>query len=174
MNINALKAVAKTVRALSMDGVQAANSGHPGLPMGCADLGAVLFGDLLKHNPAQPDWVDRDRFVLSAGHGSLFLYSLLHLSGYGLSKKDLAQFRQLDSKTPGHPEYGHTPGVETTTGPLGAGLSNAVGMAIAQEMQAARFNTEEHKILDHHIYVLAGDGCMMEGLTSEASSLAGT
>ncbi len=173
MNKKALEAVAKTVRTLSMDGVQAANSGHPGLPMGCADLGAVLFSDLMNHDPAHPGWANRDRFVLSAGHGSMFLYSLLHLTGYGLSRKDLMNFRQIDSLTPGHPEYGHTVGVETTTGPLGAGVSNAVGMAMAQEMMAARFNTEKHQVIDHYIYALAGDGCMMEGLTSEASSLAG-
>jgi len=173
MNKNALEAVAKTVRTLSMDGVQAANSGHPGLPMGCADLGAVLFSDLMNHDPSHPGWANRDRFVLSAGHGSMFLYSLLHLSGYGLTREDLKNFRQIGSQTPGHPEYGHTIGVETTTGPLGAGVSNAVGMAIAQEMLAARFNTEDHTIIDHYIYALAGDGCMMEGITSEASSLAG-
>lgn len=173
MNKDGLEAIALSVRAISMDAVQAANSGHPGLPMGCADLGATLFCEIMAHNPAEPQWPNRDRFVLSAGHGSMLLYSLLHLTGYGLTEEDLRAFRQLDSLTPGHPEYRHTVGVETTTGPLAAGLSNAVGMAIAQEMLAARFNTGEHKILDHHIYVLAGDGCMMEGLSAEASSLAG-
>ncbi|HOV64877.1 MAG TPA: transketolase, partial [Spirochaetia bacterium] len=173
MNIKALEAVAKTIRSLSMDGVQKANSGHPGLPMGCAELGALLYGEVLKHNPKDPAWIDRDRFILSAGHGSMLLYSLLFLSGYGLTKEDLMNFRQLDSKTPGHPEYGVTVGVETTTGPLGAGFSNAVGMAIAEQMLAARFNTEKHRIIDHYTYVLSGDGCMMEGITSEAASLAG-
>ncbi len=173
MNNNALKAVAKTVRALSMDGVQKANSGHPGLPMGCADLGALLYGEVLNHYPADSQWVNRDRFVLSAGHGSMFLYSLLFLSGYGLTLDDLKKFRQLGSLTPGHPEYGHTKGVEITTGPLGAGISNVVGMAVAQEMLAGKFNTKAHKIIDHYIYALAGDGCMMEGISSEASSLAG-
>lgn len=173
MNTKALEAVAKTIRALSMDGVQKANSGHPGLPMGCAELGALLYGEVMKHNPKDPAWINRDRFILSAGHGSMFLYSLLFLTGYGLTKEDLMNFRQLDSKTPGHPEYGWTAGVETTTGPLGAGLSNAVGMAIAEQMLASRFNTAKRTIIDHYTYVLSGDGCMMEGVTSEAASLAG-
>ena len=173
MNNDAIKAAATTVRALSMDGIQKANSGHPGLPMGCADLGALLYGEILKHNPADPGWMNRDRFVLSAGHGSMFLYSLLHLCGYGLTIDDLKNFRQIGSLTPGHPEYGHTKGVEITTGPLGAGISNVVGMAIAQEMNAARYNTADHKVIDHYIYSLAGDGCMMEGVSAEASSLAG-
>ncbi len=173
MNSNGIKAAALSIRALSMDGVQAANSGHPGLPMGCAELGAVLFGDVLKHYPEDPLWADRDRFVLSAGHGSMFLYSLLYLSGYGLTLEDLKKFRQLGSLTPGHPEYGHTPGVETTTGPLGAGFSNAVGMAVAEAHLASKFNTAEHTIVDHYTYALSGDGCMMEGITSEAASLAG-
>ena len=173
MDIKALNAVAKSIKALSIDGIQKANSGHPGLPMGCAELGAVLYGEILKHNPAKADWIDRDRFVLSAGHGSMFLYSLLHLAGYGLTIDDLKQFRQLGSLTPGHPEYGHTKGVETTTGPLGAGFGNAVGMAIAEQMLAAKFNTESRKIIDHYTYVLAGDGCMMEGVSAEAASLAG-
>src|SRR6056297_3063227 len=173
MDIEALKASALSVRALSMDGVQAANSGHPGLPMGCAELGSLLYGEILKHFPTHPEWVDRDRFVLSAGHGSMLLYSLLHLSGYDLSKKELKKFRQVGSRTPGHPEYGMTPGVETTTGPLGAGFSNAVGMAIAESILADTFNTDLHQIIDHHPYPLAGDGCMMEGITSEAASLAG-
>jgi len=173
MDIDALKASALSVRALSMDAVQAANSGHPGLPLGCAELGSLLYGEVLKHFPSLPDWVDRDRFVLSAGHGSMLLYSLLHLSGYDLTKEELTKFRQVGSLTPGHPEYGLTAGVETTTGPLGAGFSNAVGMAIAETMLAEKFNTDAHTIVDHFTYTLAGDGCMMEGITSEAASLAG-
>lgn len=173
MDIDALKASALSVRALSMDGVQAANSGHPGLPLGCAELGSLLYGEVLKHFPSLPDWADRDRFVLSAGHGSMLLYSLLHLSGYDLPKEELAKFRQVGSLTPGHPEFGLTPGVETTTGPLGAGFSNAVGMAIAETMLADTFNTATHTIVGHYTYTLAGDGCMMEGITSEAASLAG-
>jgi transketolase len=156
-----------------MDGVQAANSGHPGLPMGCAELGALLWGQEMNYNPADPAWPNRDRFVLSAGHGSMFLYSLLHLSGYDLPLSELKQFRQVGSKTPGHPEYGHTVGIETTTGPLGQGISNAVGLAIAEQMAAGTYNTADHKIIDHYTYVLAGDGDMMEGISSEASSLAG-
>ncbi len=173
MDTKSLKSAAKTIRALSIDGIQKANSGHPGLPMGCAELGAVLYGEIMKHNPEKSDWADRDRFVLSAGHGSMFLYSLLYLSGYGLTIDDLKQFRQLGSKTPGHPEFGLTKGVETTTGPLGAGFGNAVGMAIAEQMLAAKFNTEDQKIIDHFTYVLSGDGCLMEGVSSEAASLAG-
>ncbi len=173
MNKQGIDAAALSIRALSMDAVQAANSGHPGLPMGCAELGAVLYGDIMKHNPEDPLWADRDRFVLSAGHGSAFLYSLLHLSGYGLTIEDLKNFRQLGSLTPGHPEYGHTVGVETTTGPLGAGFTNAVGMAIAEAHLAAKFNTSDAEIVNHYTYALSGDGCMMEGLTSEAASLAG-
>ena len=173
MNKSGLEAVALSVRALSIDGVQKANSGHPGLPMGCAELGAVLYGEILKHYPKDSAWADRDRFVLSAGHGSMFQYSLLHLCGYKVSKEDLMNFRQLESKTPGHPEYGETDGVETTTGPLGAGFSNGVGMAVAERMLAEKFNTEKHKVVDHYTYVLSGDGCMMEGITSEAASLAG-
>ena len=173
MNIKAIEAVALSIRSLSMDGVQKANSGHPGLPMGCAELGALLYGEILKHHPAEPGWINRDRFVLSAGHGSMLLYSLLHLSGYGLTLDDLKSFRQLGSPTAGHPEYGAAKGIETTTGPLGAGFSNAVGMAIAEQMLAARFNTSDHEIVDHYTYVLSGDGCMMEGVTSEAASLAG-
>jgi transketolase len=166
-------AIATSIRSLSMDGVQAANSGHPGLPMGCAELGALLYGEILNHNPADPGWPNRDRFVLSAGHGSMFLYSLLHLAGYGLPLDELKRFRQIGSKTPGHPEYGHTVGVETTTGPLGQGIANGVGFAIAERMSAGIYNTSEHTIIDHYTYVLAGDGCMMEGISSEASSLAG-
>ena len=173
MNIPALKSLACSVRSLSMDAVQAANSGHPGLPLGCADLGALVYGEVLKHDPTHPDWIDRDRFILSAGHGSMWLYSLLHLTGYALPLSELKNFRQLGSKTPGHPEYGMTPGVETTTGPLGAGFSNAVGFAIAETKLAAEFNTPTHKIVDHYTYALAGDGCMMEGISSEAASLAG-
>jgi transketolase len=156
-----------------MDAVQAANSGHPGLPLGCAELGAVLYGSIINVNPKAPDWVNRDRFVLSAGHGSMLLYSMLHLSGFDLSLNELKRFRQLGSRTAGHPEYGDIPGIETTTGPLGAGFSNAVGMAIAETMLAARFNTEKHEIIDHCTFVLTSDGCLMEGVSSEAASLAG-
>ena len=173
MNIDGLTASALSVRALSMDAVQKANSGHPGLPMGCAEIGSLLYGEILKHTPYAPEWIDRDRFVLSAGHGSMLLYSLLHLSGYDLPLEELKRFRQVGSKCPGHPEYGLTPGVETTTGPLGAGFSNAVGMAIAETYLADTFNTKQHTIIDHYTYSLAGDGCMMEGVTSEAASLAG-
>ena len=165
---------ANAIRALSMDAVQKANSGHPGAPMGMADIAEVLWGDFLKHNPTNPKWADRDRFVLSNGHGSMLIYSLLHLSGYDLSIDDLKQFRQLHSKTPGHPEYGYAPGVETTTGPLGQGISNAVGMAIAEKTLAAQFNRPGHDIIDHNTYVFMGDGCMMEGISHEACSLAGT
>ena len=168
-----LNKVPNIVRGLSVDMIEKAKSGHPGLPLGCAEIGAALFGDVLKHDPTLPDWPDRDRFVLSAGHGSSWLYSLLHLSGYGLSLDDLKSFRQFNSKTPGHPEYAETPGVEITTGPLGQGFANAVGMALAEKMLAARFNSEDYKIVDHYTYTLLGDGCMMEGITSEAASLAG-
>ncbi|MBB1316053.1 transketolase [Shewanella sp. SR43-4] len=168
------KVLANAIRALSMDAVQKANSGHPGAPMGMADIAEVLWNDFLKHNPTNPNWVDRDRFVLSNGHGSMLIYSLLHLSGYELPIEELKQFRQLHSKTPGHPEYGYTPGVETTTGPLGAGLSNAVGMAIAEKTLAAQFNRPGHDIVDHFTYCFLGDGCLMEGISHEASSLAGT
>ncbi|MFT6131336.1 MAG: transketolase [Shewanella sp.] len=157
-----------------MDAVQKANSGHPGAPMGMADIAEVLWNDFLKHNPTNPNWVDRDRFVLSNGHGSMLIYSLLHLTGYELPIEELKQFRQLHSKTPGHPEYGYTPGVETTTGPLGAGLSNAVGMAIAEKTLAAQFNRPGHDIVDHFTYCFLGDGCLMEGISHEVSSLAGT
>ena len=168
-----LNKVANTIRGLAVDMVEKANSGHPGLPLGCAEIGAVLFGNIMKYEPNSPDWPDRDRFVLSAGHGSAWLYSLLHLSGYDLSLDDLKQFRQLHSKTPGHPEYGDTPGVEVTTGPLGQGFANAVGMALSEKMLAARLNTKDHKIIDHYTFTLMGDGCMMEGIVTEAASLAG-
>jgi transketolase len=157
-----------------MDAVQKANSGHPGAPMGMADIAEVLWNDHMKHNPVNPDWADRDRFVLSNGHGSMLIYSLLHLTGYDLTLDDLKNFRQLHSKTPGHPEYGYAPGVETTTGPLGQGVTNAVGMAIAERALAAEFNRPGHEIVDHHTYVFMGDGCLMEGISHEACSLAGT
>ncbi|MEX0963710.1 MAG: transketolase [Pseudohongiellaceae bacterium] len=168
------KQSANAIRALSMDAVQKAKSGHPGAPMGMADIAQVLWCDFLRHNPGDPNWFNRDRFVLSNGHGSMLIYSLLHLTGYDLSIEDLSQFRQFDSKTPGHPEYGYTPGVETTTGPLGQGLANAVGMAIAEKTLAAQFNREGHQIIDHYTYVFAGDGCLMEGISHEVCSLAGT
>jgi transketolase len=168
-----MKQIANTIRALSMDGVQAANSGHPGMPMGMADVGAVLWSKYLKHNPQNPNWADRDRFILSAGHGSMLIYSLLHLSGYDLSMDDLKNFRQWGSKTAGHPEFGHTIGVETTTGPLGQGCGNAVGMAIAEEMLAARFNTDAHKVVDHYTYVICSEGELEEGISNEVFSLAG-
>jgi transketolase len=166
--------LANAIRALSMDAVQKANSGHPGAPMGMADIAEVLWNDFMHHNPVNPKWPNRDRFVLSNGHGSMLIYSLLHLTGYDLGIEDLKQFRQLHSRTPGHPEYGYTPGVETTTGPLGQGITNAVGMAIAEKMLAGQFNQEGHKIVDHYTYVFMGDGCMMEGISHEACSLAGT
>jgi len=173
MDNASLQSAATAVRILSMDAVQKSNSGHPGLPMGCAELGALLYGELLNHYPDDPQWINRDRFVLSAGHGCMLLYSLLYLSGYGLTLEDIKNFRQLGSKTPGHPEYGQTRGVETTTGPLGQGIGNAVGFALAETQLAARFNTEKHKIIDHYTYVLVGDGDLMEGISSEACSLAG-
>ena len=166
--------LANAIRALSMDAVQKAKSGHPGAPMGMADIAEVLWRSHLKHNPQNPDWANRDRFILSNGHGSMLLYSLLHLSGYDLSIEDIKQFRQLHSKTAGHPEYGEAPGIETTTGPLGQGLANAVGMAIAEKTLADQFNQDNHQIVDHHTYVFAGDGCLMEGISHEACSLAGT
>ncbi len=165
---------ADAIRALSMDAVQKANSGHPGMPMGMADIAEVLWCDVLRHNPAHPEWPNRDRFVLSNGHGSMLLYSLLHLSGYALPMEELERFRQLHSMTPGHPEYGMTPGVETTTGPLGQGLANAVGMALAEKLTAAHFNREGFPLVDHYTYVFLGDGCLMEGLSHEVCSLAGT
>ncbi len=166
--------LANAVRALSMDAVQRAKSGHPGAPMGMADIAEVLWNDYLRHNPSNPGWVDRDRFVLSNGHAAMLLYSLLHLSGYKLPIEQIRNFRQLHAQTPGHPEYGCAPGVETTTGPLGQGLSNAVGMALAEKVLAARFNRPGFEIVDHHTYVFAGDGCLMEGVSHEACSLAGT
>ena len=173
MDVKGLEAAAKSIRSLSMDAIQKANSGHPGLPLGCAELAAVLYGEVLKHNPADSHWTDRDRFVLSAGHGSMLLYSILHLSGYDVMLDDIMQFRQAGSRCPGHPEYGITDGVECTTGPLGQGVAMAVGMAMAESMLAARFNTEKHTIVDHYTYALVGEGCLMEGVSSEACSLAG-
>ncbi|HEY3699634.1 MAG TPA: transketolase [Spongiibacteraceae bacterium] len=166
--------LANAIRALSMDAVQKANSGHPGAPMGMADIAEVLWRDFLHHNPCNPAWPNRDRFMLSNGHGSMLQYSLLHLTGYDLGIDDLKQFRQLHARTPGHPEYGYTPGVETTTGPLGQGLANAVGMALAEKILAAQFNRPDHAIVDHHTYVFLGDGCLMEGISHEVCSLAGT
>jgi transketolase len=170
----ARRELANAVRALSMDAVQRANSGHPGAPMGMADIAEVLWNDFLKHNPADPNWSNRDRFVLSNGHGSMLLYSLLHLSGYDLTIDDLRNFRQLHSKTPGHPEYGYAPGVETTTGPLGQGIANAIGMALAEKVLAAQFNRPGYSIVDHQTYTFLGDGCLMEGISHEVCSLAGT
>ncbi|MEE3240106.1 MAG: transketolase [Pseudomonadota bacterium] len=166
--------LANAIRALSMDAVQQANSGHPGAPMGMADIAEVLWNDYLSHNPANPDWHNRDRFVLSNGHGSMLIYSLLHLTGYDLSIEELKNFRQLHAKTPGHPEYGYAPGVETTTGPLGQGITNAVGMALAEKVLAAQFNQAGHNVVDHKTYTFLGDGCLMEGISHEACSLAGT
>ncbi|WP_371231360.1 transketolase [Pseudomonas sp. QE6] len=165
---------ANAIRALSMDAVQKANSGHPGAPMGMADIAEVLWRDYLKHNPGNPQWADRDRFVLSNGHGSMLIYSLLHLTGYDVTVDDLKNFRQLNSRTPGHPEYGYTAGVETTTGPLGQGIANAVGMALAEKVLGAQFNRDGHTIVDHFTYAFLGDGCMMEGISHEVASLAGT
>ena len=166
--------LANAIRVLSFDAVQKANSGHPGAPMGMADIAEVLWRKFLKHNPSNPNWHNRDRFVLSNGHGSMLIYSLLHLTGYDVSIDDLKSFRQLHSKTPGHPELGYTPGVETTTGPLGQGIANAVGFAIAEKTLAAQFNREGHNIIDHHTYAFLGDGCLMEGISHEVASLAGT
>ncbi len=166
--------LANAIRALSMDAVQKANSGHPGAPMGMADIAEVLWNSYMRHNPCNPSWPNRDRFVLSNGHGSMLIYALLHLTGYDLSIDDLKSFRQLHSKTPGHPEYGYAPGVETTTGPLGQGMTNAVGMAIAEKVLAAHFNRHGHDVVDHHTYVFLGDGCLMEGISHEACALAGT
>jgi len=173
-NMTSRRELANAIRALSMDAVQKANSGHPGAPMGMADIAQVLWNDFMRHNPTNPQWSNRDRFVLSNGHGSMLIYSLLHLTGYDLPIEELKNFRQLHSRTPGHPEYGYAPGVETTTGPLGQGITNAVGMAIAEKALAAQFNKDGHKIVDHHTYVFLGDGCLMEGISHEACSLAGT
>ncbi len=168
------KTLANAIRALTMDAVQKANSGHPGAPMGMADIAEVLYNDFMRHNPANPEWCDRDRFVMSNGHGSMLPYAVLHLAGYEISVEDLKNFRQLHSKTPGHPEYGYTPGIETTTGPLGQGIGNAVGMAIAERTLAAEFNRDDFNIVDHFTYAFMGDGCMMEGISHESCSLAGT
>ncbi|MFT7546707.1 MAG: transketolase, partial [Candidatus Azotimanducaceae bacterium] len=168
------KRQANAIRALAMDAVQKAKSGHPGAPMGMADMAEVLWTQFLSHNPSNPDWANRDRFVLSNGHGSMLMYSLLHLTGYGLSIEEIKNFRQLGSQTPGHPEYGYTKGVETTTGPLGQGFANAVGMALAEKLLAARFNKPDIEIIDHQTYVFVGDGCLMEGISHEVASLAGT
>ena len=176
MNVTTLshRELANAIRALSMDGVQKAKSGHPGAPMGMADMAEVLWRGFLKHNPTNPNWADRDRFVLSNGHASMLIYSLLHLTGYNVTLDDIKNFRQLNAKTAGHPEFGHLPGIETTTGPLGQGIANAVGMAIAERTLAAQFNKPAHTIVDHHTYVFMGDGCMMEGISHEVCSLAGT
>ncbi len=173
LNIEILSKAATEARGLCMDAVQASQSGHLGLPLGCAEIGAVLFGYALKYNPDQPRWINRDIFVLSGGHGSMFLYAWLHMSGYDLPMSEIKRFRQLHSKTPGHPEFGDTPGVECTTGPLGQGVGNAVGISVATKMAAARFNTAEHKILDQHVICLCSDGDMQEGVASEACALAG-
>jgi transketolase len=174
MNITALEKIALSVRALTIDAIQKANSGHPGLPLGAAELGAFLYGELLRHDPADPAWPDRDRFVLSAGHGSMLLYSLLHMAGYrDMSLEDIKSFRQPGSRAAGHPEYGLAGGIEATTGPLGQGVAMATGMALAETMLAARFNTAAHTIVDHHTYVFVGDGCLQEGVSAEAASFAG-
>ena len=173
MNEKGIAAAALSIRSLSMDAIQKAKSGHPGIAMGASELAALLYGEIMKHNPANSKWADRDRFVLSAGHGSMLLYSILHLSGYKVSLDDIKNFRQIGSKCAGHPEYGLTDGVECTTGPLGQGVSMAVGMAIAETMLAARYNTEKHTIVDHYTYSLVGEGCLQEGVASEACSLAG-
>ncbi|MCE5256433.1 MAG: transketolase, partial [Spirochaetaceae bacterium] len=168
MNKEALGKIALSVRSLSMDAIQEAKSGHPGLPLGAAELGAFLYGEAMKYDPKDPEWIDRDRFILSAGHGSMFLYSMLHMAGFDLSLDDIKHFRKVGSKCPGHPEYGAAPGIETTTGPLGQGLSTAVGMAMAETMLGAKFNTPSHKIFDHYTWVLSGDGCLQEGVAAEA------
>src|SRR5436189_932773 len=172
LNIKIFSEAANQARGLCMDAVQASKSGHLGLPLGCAEIGAVLYGYALKYNPNKPRWINRDIFVLSGGHGSMFLYAWLHMSGYDLPMSEIKRFRQLHSKTPGHPEFGETPGVEATTGPLGQGVGNAVGIAVAAKMAAARFNTDDHKIFDQHIICLAGDGCLQEGVSAEACAFA--
>src|SRR5438034_9683139 len=172
LNIEILSKAANQARGLCMDAVQASQSGHLGLPLGCAEIGAVLFGHALRYNPDQPRWINRDIFVLSAGHGSMFLYAWLYLSGYDLPMSEIKRFRQLHSKTPGHPEFGDTPGVECTTGPLGQGVGNAVGIAVAMKMAAARFDTSEHRIFDQHCICLAGDGCLQEGVSAEGCAFA--
>ncbi|NLD60684.1 MAG: transketolase, partial [Clostridiales bacterium] len=172
--MNKEQMVVNAIRVLSAEAVQKAKSGHPGMPMGAASMAYALWGRQMKHNPQNPKFLDRDRFVLSSGHGSMLLYSLLHLFGYGLSIDDLKAFRQFGSKTPGHPEYRHTTGVETTTGPLGQGIANAVGMAMAERRLAAKFNREGFPVVDHYTYAILGDGCMMEGISHECCSLAGT
>src|SRR5438045_9725120 len=166
--------LSNAIRALAMDAVQAANSGHPGMPMGMAEIAVALWGRHLRHNPRNPQWPNRDRFVLSNGHGSMLIYALLHLSGYDLPMSELRNFRQLHSKTPGHPEVGITPGVETTTGPLGQGLANAVGMALVERLMAAEFNRPGHTVVDYRTYAFVGDGCLMQGISHEVCSLAGT
>ena len=173
MNIAALSQASNEARGLAMDAIAACKSGHLGLPLGSAEIGATLFGSALNYNPADPHWLNRDRFVLSAGHGSMFIYSWLHLAGYDVSLQDLKDFRKLHSKTPGHPEFGETPGVEATSGPLGQGTGNIVGMAVAAKMAAARFNTAAHTIIDHVVVGLAGDGCLQEGISNEAAAFAG-
>ena len=169
-----LDAISLSIRSLSIDAIEKAKSGHPGLPLGAAELASSLYAEILKHNPKNPNWLNRDRFVLSAGHGSMLLYSILHIAGYDVSIEDIKNFRQLGSKCQGHPEYGMADGVEMTTGPLGQGIATATGMAIAERMLASTFNTEKHKIIDHYTYVLVGEGCLMEGVSSESSSLAGS
>src|SRR5690349_5065585 len=168
------RVLANAIRALAMDAVEKAKSGHPGMPMGMAEIAAALWQRHLRHNPANPHWPDHDRFVLSNGHGSMLQYALLHLTGYDLPMKEIENFRQLHSKTPGHPEYGLTPGIETTTGPLGQGFANGVGMALAEKLLSYEFNRDGHPIVDHYTYVFMGDGCMMEGISHEAASIAGT
>ncbi len=174
VGMNSFTELANAVRMLSIDAVNQAQSGHPGMPLGMADIATVLWKKFLKFNPKNPHWFNRDRFVLSNGHGSMLLYSLLHLTGYNLDINELKNFRQLHSKTPGHPEHGHTPGVETTTGPLGQGLANSVGMALAERVLASHFNHDHYNLVDHYTYTFAGDGCLMEGISHEACSLAGT
>ena len=173
MNKDALVRAAAEARGLAIDAVHACSSGHLGLPLGCADMGAVLFGEALRFNPAAPKWLNRDRFILSAGHGSMFIYSWLHLAGFNVTGQDVADFRKLHSITPGHPEYDETEGVEATTGPLGQGVGNAVGYALSGKRAAGRFNTEDHTIFDHHVVALAGDGCLQEGVAQEAIAFAG-